>query len=163
MLCVLCLANIGFVQCFSLGSWKYFARLCFVLLFSKLCYACFPSQTSGLCSAIPSVPESFLHACVLFYYSVNYVMRALPHKHRVCAVLFPRFLKFFARLCLFYYSVKFCYACFASQTSGLCSAFPSLPVIFCQACFVLSSKFCYACFASQTTVCAVLLNSLGSG
>ena len=92
MFCVLCLINIGFVRCYSLGSWKFFARLCLV-----------------------------------------------------------------------YFSVNFCYAYFASQTSGLCSAFPSLPVIFWQACFVLSSKFCYACFASQTTVCAVFLNSLGSG
>ena len=86
---------------------KFFARLCFAL-FSKFCYACFASETSGLCSAIPSVPESFLHACVLFYYSVSYVMRALPHEHRVCAVLFPRFLESFLHACvLFYYSVSY--------------------------------------------------------
>ena len=27
MLCVLCLINIGFVQCYSLGSWKFFGKL----------------------------------------------------------------------------------------------------------------------------------------
>ena len=99
---------------------KFFARLCFAL-FSTFCYACFASQTSGLCSAFPSVLVKFLRACVLFYYSVNYVLRALPRKHRVWAVLFPRF-----------------------------------PVIFWQACFVLSSKFCYACFGlSNNCLCSI--------
>ena len=127
MLCVLCLITIGFVQCYSLGCWK-FLHACVLVYFSvNFCYACFASQTSGLCSAFPSVPKVF---CPLVF-----------------VLLFS----------------KFCYACFASQTSGLCSAFPSLPVIFWQACFVLSSKFCYACFDSQTTVCAVFLDSLGSG
>ena len=53
-------------------------------------------------------------------------MRTLLHKHRVCAVLFPRFLKVFARLCFVLLFSKLCYACFASRTSGLCSAIPSL-------------------------------------
>ena len=49
--CVLCLTNIGFLQCFSFGSlWKLF-------LFFFL-YACFALRTSVLCGAIPSVPFS---------------------------------------------------------------------------------------------------------
>ena len=53
-------------------------RVCF------LCFACFASQTPGLpCSARTSVPFRILHVCV-------YVLRALPRKHWVCAVLFPR-------------------------------------------------------------------------
>ena len=78
-------------------------------------------------------------------------MQALPHKRRVCAVLFPRFLEIFCTLVFwFIVSVNFCYACFALQTSGLCSAFPSVPKLFCPLMFVLLfSKFCYACFASQ--------------
>ena len=81
-------------------------------------------------------------------------MRALPHKHRVCVVLFPRFLKVFARLCFVLLFSQLCFACFASQTSDLCSAFPSVPESFMHACMcfvLLFSKLCYACFASQTS------------
>ena len=58
-----------------------------------------------------------------------YVMCTSPHKHRVCAVLFPRFPFEFARLC-----VSFCYANFASQTSGLRSACTSVPFGISHAC-----------------------------
>ena len=71
---------------------------------------------------------------------VTYGLRVLPHKHRVCAVLFPRAapMKFVARLfCILLYSVIFCFACFASQTPGLGSAFPSAPV-------KSVTRFCYA-------------------
>ena len=71
---------------------------------------------------------------------VTYGLRVLPHKHRVCAVLFPRAapIKFVARLfCILLYSVIFCFACFASQTPGLGSAFPSAPV-------KSVTRFCYA-------------------
>ena len=56
-------------------------------------------------------------------------MRTSPHKHRVCAVLFPRFPCEFVRLC-----VSFRYAYFASQTSGLCSACSSVPFGILHAC-----------------------------
>ena len=111
LLCALRLTNIGLVQCLRVCSLWNFARVCF------LCFACFASQTPGLpCSARTSVPFGILHACV-------YVLRAsprssavlfprpllslyacvchvLPHKHRVCAVLFSRSpFKKFVRLC----------------------------------------------------------------
>ena len=60
---------------------KFFACLCFALI-SKFYYALFASQTSGLCSAFPSLPANFLLACILFY-SEDFVARALPYKHRV--------------------------------------------------------------------------------
>ena len=41
--------------------------------------------------------------------------------------------------------------CFALQTSGLCSAFPSLPVNFFHVCVLFYSDVYYACFASQTS------------
>ena len=115
-------------------------------------FAGFASQTQGLCSAFPRCPFEFVRFCLsrivmrisppkhrvfavlspcsplnfvrlcLSYY----VMRTSLHKHRVCALLFPRFPLKFVRLCLLCY-VMLCYAYFASQTSGLCSAFPSLP------------------------------------
>ena len=66
-------------------------------------------------------------------------------------------LKFVSRLslcCIVLYSVIFCFACFASQTSDLGSAFPSAPVkFFYMLEFILlySAIFCFACFASPTS------------
>ena len=74
--------------------------------------ACFASQTQGLCSAFPRPSFEFVRFCLS-----RIVLRTSPHKHRVCAMLFPRSPLKFVRLCLL------CYAYFASQTSGLCSAF----------------------------------------
>ena len=62
-------------------------------------------------------PLKFIRFCLS-----RIVMRTSPHKHRVCAVLFPRSPCEFARLC-----VSFRYAYFASQTSGLCSACTLVP------------------------------------
>ena len=106
----------------------------------------------------PRFLKVFLHACVLIYYSVNYVMRALPHKHRVCAVLFPRFLKVFARLCFVLLFSQLCFACFASQTSGLCSAIPSVPKSCLHACvlFYYSVNFVMPTLPRKPRVCAVL-------
>ena len=77
---MLCLSNIGFVQCFSFGCRKVSYRL-------------------------------------LLRFSQNFVLRVLPHRHRVCAVLLPRLPSSLLHVCV-------CFACFASPTSGLCSAFP---------------------------------------
>ena len=81
------------------------------------------------------------------------VMRTSPHKHRVCAVLYPRFLcvsfryaYFASRLC-----VSFRYAYSASQTSGLCSACTSVPFGILRACvFVLRAS------PRKRRVCAML-------
>ena len=55
MFCVFCATNTGFVQCYSLGSHKVCCMLVlYFALFSNFCFACFASQTSGLCSAFPS-------------------------------------------------------------------------------------------------------------
>ena len=83
---------------------------------------------------------------------------------------------------LLLYSVIFCFACFASQTLGFCSAFPSAPVVCCtlfllvihvlcslphhhRVCAVLFpsaplefTPFCYACFTQQAQVCAVIFS-----
>ena len=46
---------------------------------------------TGLCSAISSAPVEFVaRLCLILLYSVIFVLRALPHKHRVCALLFLR-------------------------------------------------------------------------
>ena len=80
-----CLTNSGFVQCYSLGSHKVCCTLLFnFALFSNFCFACFASQTSGLCSTIPSALVKFVaRLCLILLYSVIFVLRALPHKHRV--------------------------------------------------------------------------------
>ena len=126
MFCVLCVTNIGFVQCFSFSSRKVCYTLLlrfsknFVLrvLFGNFCFACFASQTPGLCSAFPSAPVKFV-ACL-------------------CLTLL--------------YSVFFCFACFASQTSCLCNALPSAPVVARSLlhAFVVSN-LCFVLFASPTS------------
>ena len=92
LFCAFCLTNTGFVQCHSLGSRKVCCTVVFNLFSSvSFCSACFASQTPASCSAIPSAPLKFVaRLCLIFLYSVIFVLRALPHKHRVCAVLFLR-------------------------------------------------------------------------
>ena len=117
MLCVRRITNIGFVQCFSLGSllrlYAYVSR--FVMRTSPhklrvcaafaprfpleictdvfVCFACFASQTPGLYSAFPSAPFDFARLCLS-----SFVMRTSPHKHQFCAVLFSRLPFNFTRL-----------------------------------------------------------------
>ena len=119
-----CLTNTGFVHCYSLGSRNVCCTLVFnFALFSNFCFAFFVSQTSGLCSAFPSAPA--IKSVTRFCYAENFVLLVLPKKHRVCAVLLPRLPSSFFYMLEFIllYSAIFCFACFASPTSGLCSAF----------------------------------------
>ena len=82
----------------------------------------------------------------------RFVMRTLPHKHRVCD--FPSGSPFL-NVCTVIF-VTFCYAYFPSQTLGLCSAFPSA-----SCWFVRLPLSCYAYFASQKhQFCAVLFSRL---
>ena len=87
---------------------------------------CFASQTTGLCSAFlfGSLPR--LHMFILLCWC------ALPRKQWVCLVLSLRLPSPFCT-CLFVMLV-----CFASQTTGLCSAFPfcSLPHLHTFICYV---------------------------
>ena len=92
LFCVFCLTNTGFAQCYSLGSRTVCCTLVFnFALFNNFCFTCFASQTSGLGSAIPSALAKFVaRLCLILFYSVIFVLRSLPRKHRVCAVLFLR-------------------------------------------------------------------------
>ena len=122
---VFCLTNTGFVQCYSLGSRKVCCTLVFnFALFSNFCFACFASQTSGLCSAFPSASVKsvtrFCYAlvrnlfCMFCLTNTGFVQcYSLGFRH-VCYML----------VFILLYSVIFCFTCFASPTSGLCSAFP---------------------------------------
>ena len=101
MFCVSCPRNTGFVQCYSLGSHKVCCTLVlYFALFSNFCFACFASQTSGLCSAFPSAPvKSVTRFCG---FSQNFVLPVLPHKHRVCAVLLPRLPSSLLHACVYF-------------------------------------------------------------
>ena len=122
-----------------------YVMLCYVMLcYVMLCYAYFASQTSGLCSAFALGSLLSLYA-----YVSRFVIRTSPHKLRVCAVLAPRFpLEFCTR-------AFSCLACFASQTPGLCSAFPSAPFEFIRLCL---SRFVMRTLPHKHRVCAVLFS-----
>ena len=170
-------------------------------------FACFASQTQGLCSAFPLSPFEFVRFCLS-----RIVLRSSSRKHRVCAMLFPRSPLKFVRLCLSYYvmrtsphkhrvyavffpwfpfkfvrlCVSFRYAYFASQTSGLCSACTSVPFRILHACVFMFCvlrlantgfvqcfpsalfefvRLCLSCFVMRTLphknrVCALLFSRL---
>ena len=101
MFCVFCPTHTGLVQCYSLSSHKVCSTLVsYFALFSNFCFACFASQTSGLCSAFPSAPvKSVTRFCG---FSQNFVLRVLPHKHRVCAVLLPRLPSSLLHACVYF-------------------------------------------------------------
>ena len=94
-------------------------------LFSDFCFACFASQTSGLCRAFPSAPVKPVSYTLLLRFSQNFVCvfcltntgfvqcYSLGFRQVCCMLAF-----------ILLYSVIFFFTCFASPTSGLCSAFP---------------------------------------
>ena len=155
---MLCLTNIGFVQCYSLGCPKVCCMLVFnFALFSNFCFACFASQTSGLCSAFPSTPVKsvtrFCYAlvrtlfCVFCLTNTGFVQCYSLVSRQVCCMLVFTLL----------YSVIFCFACFASPTSGLCSAFPfGSPQVYTLFFFVLFSLLflCVLCPTSSGQLCS---------
>ena len=154
MFCVFCLTNTGFVQCYSLGSLKVCCTLKLVLycaLFNNFLFACFASQTSDLGSAFPSAP---VKSVTRFCYAENFVLRVLPKKHRVCAVLLPLLpSSFFACLSLF---------CFIQQFFAL-RVFPHQH----RACAVLSllfpsslHPFGFLCFIQFASVMRALPDKL---
>ena len=64
-------------------------------------FACFASQTQGVCSAFPRPSFEFVRVCLS-----PIVLRTSPHQHRVCAMLFPRSPLKFVRLCLLCYVMR---------------------------------------------------------
>ena len=144
-------------------------------MFVVLCYAHFASQTSGLCSAFPSVPlrvctlMCLVSLCVLRPTSIGfvqclhlgslwnfarvcfYVLRASPRKHRVCAVLFPwPLLSLYACVC----HVLLCVLCLTSI--GFISAFPSgSPFLNVSVVLLPLSRFVMRIFPRKHRVCAV--------
>ena len=87
---MLCLTNIGFVQCYSLCYCKvsYTLLFRFILVRNLFCVFCLTNTGFVQCYSLGS--------------------------RQVCCMLV---------FIILLYSVIFCFACFASSTSGLCSAF----------------------------------------
>ena len=88
LFCVLCLSNIGIVQCFTFGSRKV-TRFCYALVRNLFCVFCLTNTGFVQCHSLGSRKVCCTLVFNLFY-SVIFVLRALPHKHRDCAVLSPR-------------------------------------------------------------------------
>ena len=124
---MLCLTNIGFVRCYSLGSGvKLVARLCLILLYSVIfvCDLCLTNIGFVSCFSFGSRKAGQLHAfvyalvrtlfCVFCLTNTGFVQCYSLGFRQVCCML----------VFILLYSVIFCFTCFASPTSGLCSAFP---------------------------------------
>ena len=152
---MLCLTNIGFVQCYSLGSRKVCCTLVFnFVLFSNFCFAFFASQTSGLCSAFPSAPVKsvtrFCYAlvrtlfCVFCLTNTGFVQCYSFGFRQVCCML----------AFILLYSVIFFFTCFASPTSGLCSAFPfGSPQVYTLLVFFVLFSLLLLCLLCPTSSC----------
>ena len=183
MFCVFYLTNTGFVQCNSLGPHKVCCTLVlYFVSFSNFCFACFASQTSGLCSAFPLAPVKSVTRFKFCYASVSvsclkntgFVQCYPLGSRKVCCTLLFNFALF----------INFCFACFASQTSGLCSAFPfgssqvytllvfsvlfSLPLLCSGLCRDFSPAplqfarfiFCFVLFSFKFVFCVLFLTNL---
>ena len=146
---MLCLTNTGFVQCFLFGS----RSLLDAFVVSNLCFACFTSQTPGLCSVIPSAPV----VCCTLLLLVTHALCSLPHRHRVCAVLFPSAPPEFTPFCFsLFYGVCFCYECFA-HPAPVCAVIFSRAPSNLQAYFLLCIILCSAFFPSLTWIWSICL------
>ena len=114
---MLCLTNIGFVQCYSLSSHKVCCTLVFnFALFSNFCFACFASQRSAPVKSVTRFCYALVRTlfCVFCLKNTGLVQCYSLGSRQVCCMF----------VFILLYSVIFCFACFASPTSGLCSAFP---------------------------------------
>ena len=93
------------------------------------------------CSALAFAPvKFFLNACVLLF-SVNFVLRALPRKLRVCAMRFPSVPVKFLHGCVLFYSVDFVLRALPRKHRVCAVLFPRFLEIFCTLvfCFIIQS------------------------
>ena len=179
---MLCFTNSGFVQCYSLGSSKVCCTLAFnFALFSNFCFACFASQTSGLCSAFPLAsiksvtrfcyPLVRTLFCVFCLTNIRFVQCYSLASRQVCCML----------VFILLYSVIFCFACLLFPSahvkftpfwfffalfgllllrvlcptiSGLCCDFSPAPLEFAR--FI----FCFVLFSFKFVFCVLSLTNL---
>ena len=126
MFCVFCLTNTGFVQCYSLGSHKVCCTLVFNFsLFSNFCFACFASQTSGLCSAFPfGSPQVYTLLVFFVLFSLLLLCPLCPTGFGLCRDFSPATLEFGRFIfCFVLFSFKFVF-CVLSLTNLIFLRFP---------------------------------------
>ena len=159
---MLCLTNIGFLQCFSFGSRK--VRYLLLLHLSQNFVLLFLPHKHRVCAVLlPRLPSSLLHRLVfILLYSVIFCFARFASTISGLAVLFPSApLKFTAFWFSLFYSVCFFYACFAQQAPVCAVIFPRLPSNLRALFFALSVysfKFVF-CVLSLTNL--IFLSSFG--
>ena len=165
---MLCLTNIGFVQCFWFGSRKVSYAL--LLRFSQNFVLRVLSHKHRICALLfPRLPLISLHACVYFALFSNFLLCVFC----LTNIVFVQCSPFGSRSLLYAFVVtNLCFVLFASPTSGLCIAFPFGSLLFPSAPLKFTSFisffvyysvcFCYACFAQQAPVCVVIFSRLPS-
>ena len=179
---MLCFTNSGFVQCYSLGSSKVCCTLAFnFALFSNFCFACFASQTSGLCSAFPLAsiksvtrfcyPLVRTLFCVFCLTNIQFVQCYSLASRQVllhACVYFALFGNFLLCLFAFPFSSRQVYTLLVFFTlfgllllrvlcptiSGLCCDFSPAPLEFAR------FFFCFVLFSFKFVFCVLSLTNL---
>ena len=142
---MLCLANIGFVQCFSFGFHKVSYTL--LLPFSQNFVLRVLPHKHPVCAVLqPSLPSSLLHACVYFALFGNFLLClfAFPFSSRQVYTL----LVFFTLFGLLLLRVP------CPTISGLCCDFSPAPLEFAR--FI----FCFVLFSFKFVFCVLSLTNL---
>ena len=148
----------------------FVARLCLILLYSVIfVLRSFPHK-HRVCAVLSFGSPYKVSYTLLLRFSQNFVLRFLPQKHRVCAVLLPRLPSSLLHACVYFalfgnfLLCVFCPLPPRPQHRACAVLFPSPPLKFTPFWFSLfySVCFCYACFAQQAPVCAVIFPRLPS-
>ena len=124
---MVCITNIGFLQCFSFGSCKVSYTL--LLPFSQnFVLRVLPNKHRVCAVLLLRLPSSFLHACVYFaLFSIFWLCVFCLTSSGLCSAFPSASLKFTPFWFSLFYSVCFCYACFAQQAPVCAVIFPRLP------------------------------------
>ena len=118
---------------------KSVTRFCNALVRTLFCVVCLTNTGFVQCYSLGCRKV----CCTLLFHSVIFLLRALPHKHRVCAVLFPsaplKFTPFCFTLIVLFSFVLLRVLC--PTSSGLRNDFSPAPLEFARLifCFVLFS------------------------
>ena len=133
---MVCITNIGFLQCFSFGSRKVSYTLLLPLVRTLFCVFCLTNTGFAQCYSFGSRQVCCMLVFILLY-SAFFGFACFASPARVCAVLslrFPSSLHPFGFLCF----IQFAFVTRACPTSsGLCSDFSPAPFKFARFIFLL--------------------------
>ena len=133
-----------------------FRSLLHAFIVGNLCFACFASQTLGLCSAIPSAPLKFvarLSLCCIVLYSVIFCFACFASQTSDLGSAFPSApVKSVTRFCYALVRTLFCVFCLTNTGFVQCYSLASRQVCFMLVFILLYSViFCFACLALPTS------------